>query len=72
MLSVNFEQINVSEALKPKSRSYLTAKKPQDILARYNWEIRGFYNYYIANNVSATCIKFGYIMEHRYVHDPCT
>ena len=63
--AIGFEQANGSEVWKPKSRSYLTAKKPHDILAQYNWEIRGFYNYYrIANNVSATCSKFGYIMEY--------
>jgi hypothetical protein len=63
--AISFEQINGNEVWKPQSRSYLTAKKPHDILAQYNWEIRGFYNYYrIANNVSATCSKFGYIMEY--------
>ena len=63
--AIDFEQVNGKEIWKPKSRSYLTAKKPHDILAQYNWEIRGFYNYYrIANNVSATCSKFGYIMEY--------
>jgi len=63
--AINLEQVNGCEVWKPKSRSNLTAKKPQDILAQYNWEIRGFYNYYcIANNVSATCSKFGYIMEY--------
>lgn len=63
--AISFEQAKGCEVWKPKSRSYLTAKKPQDILAQYNWEIRGFYNYYrIANNVSATCSKFGYIMEY--------
>jgi len=63
--AINFEQVNGSEVWKPKSRSCLTAKKPHDILAQYNWEICGFYNYYrIANNVSATCSKFGYIMEY--------
>jgi group II intron reverse transcriptase/maturase len=63
--AINFEQVNGCEVWKPKSRSCLTAKKPQDILAQYNREIRGFYNYYrIANNVSATCSKFGYIMEY--------
>jgi group II intron reverse transcriptase/maturase len=63
--AISLEQANGCEVWKPQSRSYLTAKKPQDILAQYNWEIRGFYNYYrIANNVSATCSKFGYIMEY--------
>lgn len=35
------------------------------ILAKFNLEIRGFYNYYcIADNVSATCSKLGYIMQY--------
>ena len=39
--------------------------KPEDILAQFNLEIKGFYNYYcIANNVSSTCADFGYIMEY--------
>jgi len=63
--AVCFKQVNGKEVWKPKSRSYMTGMKPEDILAQYNWEIRGFYNYYcIANNVSATCSKFGYIMEY--------
>lgn len=63
--AISFEQANGKEIWKPKSRSHLTAMQPHDILAQFNWEIRGFYNYYsIANNVSATCSKFGYIMEY--------
>lgn len=47
--------------------------QPHDILAQFNWEIRGFYNYYsIANNVSATCSKFGYIMGVQYVSNTCS
>ena len=37
-------------------------KKIEDIVAAYNSEIRGFYNYYrIANNVAYALSKFGYI-----------
>ena len=44
-------------------------KKIEDIVARYNSEIRGFYNYYsIANNVSYAASKFGYIMEYSMYH----
>ena len=41
-------------------------KRPlHEIVALYNAEIRGFYNYYsIANNVSFAAAKFGYIMEY--------
>ena len=67
--AISFEQANGKEIWKPKSRSHLTAMQPHDILAQFNWEIRGFYNYYsIANNVSATCSKFGYIMEYSMYH----
>ena len=41
----------------------------EHIVARYNSEIRGFYNYYsIANNVSYAASKFGYIMEYSMYH----
>ncbi|MBB6686292.1 group II intron reverse transcriptase/maturase, partial [Proteus mirabilis] len=40
-----------------------------DIVAAYNSEIRGFYNYYcIANNVAYALSKFGYIMEYSMYH----
>ena len=43
----------------------MVGMKPEDILAQFNLEIKGFYNYYcIANNVSSTCADFGYIMEY--------
>lgn len=58
-------QTNGKEDWKPKARSYMMSCKPEDILAQYNTEIRGFYNYYsIANNVSTLCKRFGYIMEY--------
>ena len=44
-------------------------KKIEDIVAAYNSEIRGFYNYYcIANNVAYALSKFGYIMEYSMYH----
>ena len=53
----------------PKLRGKLMKKKIEDIVARYNSEIRGFYNYYsIANNVSYAASKFGYIMEYSMYH----
>ncbi|EIY68064.1 hypothetical protein HMPREF1071_00968 [Bacteroides salyersiae CL02T12C01] len=52
-----------------KLRGKLMKKKIEDIVARYNSEIRGFYNYYsIANNVSYAASKFGYIMEYSMYH----
>ncbi len=49
----------------PKSRPQLLAQKPEDILAIYNSQIMGFYNYYgIANNSSSQCSAFAHIMEY--------
>lgn len=43
----------------------MIGKKVEDIVAQYNTEIRGFYNYYaIANNISDIGNSFGYIMEY--------
>jgi len=47
-----------------KAREYMIGMRPEEILAQYNGEIRGFYNYFsLAGNTSAVCSKFGYIME---------
>ena len=47
-----------------KSRRYMTPMKPEDILAQYNAEIRGLYNYYsLAANVSKECASFAFIMK---------
>lgn len=53
------------EVWKPIGRTYLIDNDLHEIVARYNTEIRGFYNYYsIANNASALGRSFGYIMEY--------
>lgn len=50
---------------KPKPRGFMISNKVEDIVAQYNTEIRGFYNYYaIANNISTIGHSFGYIMEY--------
>ena len=47
-----------------KPRRYMTSMKPEDILAQYNAEIRGLYNYYsLAINVSKECASFAFIMK---------
>lgn len=47
-----------------KPRRYMTSMKPKDILAQYNAEIRGLYNYYsLAINVSKECASFAFIMK---------
>lgn len=47
-----------------KPRRYMTPMKPEDILAQYNAEIRGLYNYYsLATNVSKECASFTFIMK---------
>ena len=63
--AVKFTNENGKDVWKPKSREKMVGMKPEDILAQFNLEIKGFYNYYcIANNVSSTCADFGYIMEY--------
>lgn len=50
---------------KPKPRAYMIGNNVENIVAQYNTEIRGFYNYYaIANNISTIGHSFGYIMEY--------
>ena len=50
---------------KQKPRGFMIGNKVEDIVAQYNTEIRGFYNYYaIANNISTIGHSFGYIMEY--------
>ena len=47
-----------------KPRRYMTPMKPEDILAQYNAETRGLYNYYsLAANVSKECVSFAFIMK---------
>ena len=47
-----------------KPRRYMTPMKPEDILAQYNAETRGLYNYYsLATNVSKECASFAFIMK---------
>lgn len=50
---------------KPKPRAFMIGNQVENIVAQYNTEIRGFYNYYsIANNISTIGSSFGYIMEY--------
>jgi group II intron reverse transcriptase/maturase len=59
------QQIKGKEVWKPTGRTELMGRKPEEILARYNTEIRGFYNYYsIANNASAIGHSLAFIMEY--------
>jgi group II intron reverse transcriptase/maturase len=63
--AVRFTQGNGKEVWKPQARTPMVGMKVEDMVAQYDLEIRGFYNYYcIANNVSATCADFGYIMSY--------
>lgn len=62
--ALKFRNINGSDTWRSRSREKLISMKPEDILTKYNGEIRGFYNYFsIANNACAQCSTFGYIME---------
>ena len=63
--AISVGQVNGKEVWKPKSRSYMIGMKPEDFMAQYNAEIRGFYNYYsIANNISYLGNSFGFNMEY--------
>ena len=67
--AIKYKMENGVQTCFPKLRGKLMKKKIEDIVARYNSEIRGFYNYYsIANNVSYAASKFGYIMEYSMYH----
>ena len=62
--AMNVKTRNGKEVWMSKGRTYLIDNEPQDIVARFNTEIRGFYNYYsIANNASALGRSFGCIMK---------
>lgn len=55
---------NSKEVWESKSRTYMIDNAEHEIVARFNTEIRGFYNYYsIANNASALGRSFGCIMR---------
>lgn len=63
--AVKFTEQDGKTVWKPRSRSNLIGMESYRILAKFNLEIRGFYNYYcMADNVSATCSKFDYIMQY--------
>ena len=67
--AIKYKMENGVQTWFSKLRGKLMKKKIEDIVARYNSEIRGFYNYYsIANNVSYAASKFGYIMEYSMYH----
>lgn len=62
--ALKIERQGGKDCWRSKSREYMIGMKPEDILAQYNGEIRGFYNYFsIAFNTASVCSKFGYIME---------
>ena len=63
--AMKIEQAHGKEVWKSVSRGYLASKTPEEILAKYNAQIRGFYNYYsMADNISAIGSSFGYVMEY--------
>lgn len=62
---MNIVQRNGKDVWESKARTQLVHMKKEDILMRYNAEIRGFYNYYaIANNISKVGNSFKHIMEY--------
>lgn len=63
--AVRFTHENGKETWKPKARTPMVGMKLHEMVAQYDLEIRGFYNYYgFANNASETCAGFGYIMAY--------
>ncbi len=63
--ALKVENIAGKDVWESKARTEMIGKEPADILARYNIEIRGFYNYYsIANNSSAIGSSFACIMKY--------
>ena len=65
--AVKFMHEDGKDVWKPKSRPKMIGMKPEDMLAQYNTEVRGFYNYYrIANNISSTGSSFGHIMKYSF------
>lgn len=67
--AVKYSVVDGKIVWKPTSRGKLFAKKPHEILAQVNSEIRGFYNYYcIANNSAWWCAKYAYIMQYSLFH----
>ena len=61
--TISFTQKDGKVIWRPKIRTALTGMDADKMVAKYNLEIRGFYNYYcIANNDSATCADISYIM----------
>lgn len=54
----------------PIPRRQLLNQKPEEILALFNGEIRGFYNYYsLAHNICHLGAKFGYFMKYSFLQD---
>ena len=67
MKAMELRTINGKETWWATPRTYMSKEKPEDICARYTTEIRGFYQYYrIANNISYSGSKFGYIMRYSF------
>lgn len=63
--AVLITQVKRKQTLKPSSRKYMVNRQDADIMAQYNLELRGFYNYYsIADNISYRGWKFNYFMKY--------
>ncbi|WGQ09785.1 reverse transcriptase domain-containing protein [Pedobacter gandavensis] len=63
--AVLITQVDRKKTLKPSSRKYMVNRQDADIMAQYNLELRGFYNYYsIADNIAYRGWKFNYFMKY--------
>lgn len=62
---LKIKQVSGKEKWEPVGRGNLIYMEPQEIIAKYNAEIRGFYNYFsIAHNISGVGNTFGYVMKY--------
>lgn len=63
--ALKISQVDRKEKWEPVGRGGIIYMEPQEIIAKYNAEIRGFYNYYsIAHNISGVGNTFGYVMKY--------
>ena len=65
--AVEYKNIDGREIWWPISRGHLIGKNKEVIIAQFNSEIRGFYNYYaFAHNASQMIGSFGYVMKYSF------
>ena len=62
--AIGVRRIDGKDVWWAEPRRYMTRMKVEDIVAQYNAEIRGFYNYFaLASNASRVCASLAFIMK---------